>query len=244
MAEILAHTSVAQTDRGRRRSINEDAYLNADNVGLWAVADGMGGHNAGDTAAHAVIEALRSYQPCHSLADTIDSLQDVVRQANQAIFTTAHSSPRPKTMGTTIVLLARVEDGAITLWAGDSRLYRLRDSTLTQLTKDHSLVQELVYRGELNETEALYHPSSNIITRAVGVAEYLSLDVAHIDIQAGDRYLLCSDGLYRGMGNEELTELLTTPNINKCNDALIDSALNHGGRDNITTVLIDISSTP
>lgn len=240
MAPPLEWQSTAATDKGRRRRINEDAFLDAPGKGLWVVADGMGGHHAGDVASQSIIKKLEQFSAGDSLDKVVDTLEGQLLQVNRELVEQSATN-HTRTMGSTAVVFAVFQNKGIMLWAGDSRLYRLREGRLRQLTEDHSLVQEMINSGQLTPAEAENHPSSNVITRAIGVNEALYIDVEYFDIQQGDRILLCSDGLYREISEADLLSLLAIEDLEQCNNELIEAALTAGGRDNITSVLVQFT---
>jgi serine/threonine protein phosphatase PrpC len=229
----LSLRSVARTHVGRVRRINEDRLLDRPDRGLWAVADGMGGHSAGDIAAEAVIAALQAV-PADASDDIVEA---ALVSANKAIHDRVAGSSQVS--GSTVVALHRTGEGRATiLWAGDSRGYRLRDGTLVQLTRDHSVVQEMVDAGVLSPDRAETHPQAHVITRALGTSGSVAIDRVRTDVRAGDIYLLCSDGLSREIGDEALARTLALP-ITQAADTLLADALAAGGTDNISFVLIE-----
>ena len=231
----LIWNSSALTHVGFVREVNEDAYLDAREQGLWIVADGMGGHHAGDIASQTVVENLITFSPGTDLAHNIDEIEDRLIAANR------HCRKRGggrRVMGTTAALLFAHEPFCFFLWVGDSRIYRLRDGMLTQVTEDHSLVQEMQSLGEISEAEAADHPSSNIITRAIGVREELFIDIEYSTVEAGDRFLLCSDGLYKELTDNEITEQLRDLPVEQSTKNLVQLALDRGGSDNITAIVV------
>lgn len=233
------------SDVGRRRSENEDMVL-VDEP-LFAVADGMGGHVFGEVAALTAIEALRAgfrSQP------SVDSLVAAIKSANRAVIERAASDPRYRGMGTTLVAAALVDnpdgdesgDDVIAIAnVGDSRLYLLRDGELTQLTEDHSLVAELVRSNQLSPEEAVVHPDRNIITRSLGQWDDVDPDIQQLIPYRGDRLLLCSDGLTDEVREPEIAEILrTVADPTEAATGLVRAANDHGGRDNISVVVIDV----
>ena len=229
--------TAAESHPGMRRKINEDVVLTRPDVGLWVVADGMGGHAAGDVAARMVADSLDAMQCPSELAAFVDRVEDTLTDINVRIREHSAEHFGGRTMGCTVVtLLARGRAG-IALWAGDSRLYRLREAEFVQVTRDHSPLEDLVEQGVLTEEEAEKHPDSNVITRAVGGQSELRLDIAMFDIEAGDTYLLCSDGLYRELSFDEIKAHLLTDDLNASIQALLQLALERGARDNVSIVI-------
>lgn len=236
----LTWLSSALTNVGFVREINEDAYLDAREQGLWVVADGMGGHHAGDMASQMVVERLINFVPGEDLARNIDDIEDRLLAANRHC---RKQSGTRRVMGTTAALLFVHEPFCFFLWVGDSRIYRLRDGTLTQVTEDHSLVQEMQTLGEISAAEAADHPSSNIITRAIGVREELFIDIEYSTVEPGDRFLLCSDGLYKDLSEGEITRQLRDLPVEQSTKNLVQLALNRGGSDNITAIVVQVEYT-
>lgn len=243
MSQRLVWTSAAHSDIGKVRRVNEDACLERPHVGaggLWAVADGMGGHTAGDVASRVVIDALREVQPAADEASFSNYVQQAVARANTNLLEQAAYQYQNRTVGTTVAILLAYDRSGVCLWAGDSRIYRLRNGQLQQLTHDHSHVQELVDRGVLEPAAARHHPMANVITRAVGVRHELSLDSGRFDLAGGDVFLLCSDGLSKLLTDDEIAQLMDGVNSRTAVQKLIDSALARGADDNVTTVVVSI----
>jgi protein phosphatase len=227
--------SCGDTHKGLIRFVNEDAFLELPAESLWVVADGMGGHKRGDYASKAIIKSLQTFSRKAHLLNLVEDLQDRLAEANEV----CKKAFRAKRVGSTVALLFEFGGYCFFLWAGDSRIYRLRDGNLEQMTRDHSLAQEKFDKGELNQDEAIAHPSAHILTRAIGVNRNLKLDLRCSPVMPGDRYLLCSDGVYNGACSEEIFANLSQEARIDALEGLITSALNSGGRDNITAVIVD-----
>lgn len=228
--------SVGKSHVGAVRTLNEDAFLDRPDQGIWAVADGMGGHEAGDTASISVVTALAMVNRASSLSDLIGDATARLRAVNESLGGADTSSA--STVGSTVVALMSQGTHVAVLWAGDSRAYVYRNQELEQLTHDHSRVQELVGHGLIDPEQAQHHPEANIITRAIGVAPEVEIDTKIIEAEPGDSYLLCSDGLYRCVTEREIAECL---DIESCDEAcrqLIGKALDGGGDDNISAIVI------
>lgn len=238
---MIAWTSAAATDVGSKRKINEDALLARPEAGLWVVADGMGGHAAGDVASNAVVHPLSQLERSDSLPDFVEAVEDSLLLVNQQLRDYARNELGGRTVGSTVVSLILSQRTGVCLWAGDSRLYRLRQGQLTRLSRDHSAVQEMVEAGAITQAEADRHPKSNVITRAVGGAEVLYVDSAVFAPQAGDTYLLCSDGLYNEVAEDSIRRKLALDDEQEATRRLIDEALHNGGRDNVSVVVIKIT---
>jgi serine/threonine protein phosphatase PrpC len=231
----------AKSDVGRVREGNEDSYL-VDEP-LFVVADGMGGHLAGDVASSTAIDVIASSSKSAD-AGNPDSLAVLLREANKAIYEKARADDRLRGMGTTCTLLMIRETKGHVAHVGDSRAYLQRDGELSQLTEDHSLVGRMVKEGRLSAEEAESHPQRSIITRALGVDSDVDVDLLSLDLRERDRILLCSDGLTSMVANERIQEILgRTSDPQKAANELVALANDAGGEDNITVVLVDISSS-
>jgi len=228
--------SWAASHPGAVRSHNEDAFVDRPDLGLWAVADGAGGHDAGEVASGMLKAALDALPAGLSASELLSQVRLRVGEVHQALREeAARRGPHAMIASTLVVLLAR--DGHFAcLWAGDSRVYLLRGGTLAQVTRDHSLVQELVDAGAITAEEADGHPRANVITRAVGAAEALELDKVSNRLAAGDRFLLCSDGLNKTLSDAELAGLMADPGPA---DRLLAEALERRATDNITVVAVE-----
>lgn len=229
----MGFTSSSRTHAGLRRKLNEDALLCNPAAGIWAVADGMGGHEAGEVASGMIIEALGAL-PGASASSAKRTLEDV----NAALVHLASEHYQQRTIGSTAVVLATDGNTYHCLWVGDSRIYLLRDGAVRQLTRDHSLVQDLVDAGMLNAADAENHPNANVITRAVGAAQRLNVDVVDGEILPGDLFLLASDGLTKVVANDELADLLSAGTLDEVADSLIALTLERGAPDNVSVVLV------
>ncbi len=226
--------SAALTVVGHVRRVNEDAFLDAREQSLWVVADGMGGHSRGDRASREIIERLQDFTREPTARQAVDDIVARLSKANDYCREAANG----EVMGSTVAALYLHHQSACLVWCGDSRIYRLRDGTLEQLTEDHSLVQELHRLGELSAEEAENHPSANVITRAIGVADELDVQIQEVDLMAGDRFLVCSDGLFKDVAFTELEANLSLPSPSQALDALVALALRRGGTDNVTGIVV------
>ena len=229
-------TSVEQTHPGKRRRCNEDAVLCRPDVGLWAVADGMGGHQAGDVASQAIADALRRVPLSGDLPQDVDRIEDALISVNDELRLHARTQCQGGTVGSTVVTLLVRDQVGVALWAGDSRLYRSRHGRLEQITRDHNPICDLLDSGAVSEAEALA-ADTNIITRAVGGQADLNLDVVIFDVQPQDTYLLCSDGLYRELAFADLQYELSGEALEDVASALLDKCLAGPARDNVSLVL-------
>jgi serine/threonine protein phosphatase PrpC len=234
-AATVRYCSAARTHVGRVRSVNEDRLLDRGDQGLWVIADGMGGHHAGAAAATTAVEVLERLADRATPIGRADLLA-AIREANDRIH--AGSAADAGTSGATIVAMTVLGLRATICWAGDSRAYRIRDGIAERLTRDHSLVQELVDAGVLAESAAERHPRANVVTRALGVAPAVEIDVAAVHLATGDRLLLCSDGISRSLHPRDFTTMPVA--IDACADRLLANALQRDGSDNATLILVDL----
>ncbi len=230
--------SSAATHCGAVRNMNEDAFLNRNNDGLWVVADGMGGHEAGEVASEMITSSLGAVDVNRPLSDVVDSIEDSLLEVHHKIRTYSRTHCEGRTMGSTVVSFFVRENVGICLWAGDSRLYRYRNHSLQRVSDDHSQVNEMLSRGMISEAEAENHPASNVITRAVGASETLYVDVTLVELQPGDVYLLCSDGLYGALEEAEIARHLNGGEVETATHTLIDRSLQAGARDNVTVIAV------
>jgi PPM family protein phosphatase len=225
------------SDVGRQRSTNEDALLVS--PPLYAVADGMGGARAGEVASQIAVEMLQQLDL--DAAAPEQRLAETARAANRRIYDLAQQDESRSGMGTTMTALVVSGNEIAVGHVGDSRLYRYRDETLERLTRDHSLVEELVRRGELQPDQVESHPQRAIITRALGPAADVEVETFTLPARAGDAYLLCSDGLTTMLGDDEIGEILRTrASLQDAGERLVNAANENGGRDNVTAVLVGL----
>jgi protein phosphatase len=230
--------AAGRSETGRVRENNEDAIVSTDTLAV--VADGMGGLPGGEIAAHAAAALVRATFTGRSL----DELEAAVRAANWAIWDRASGQPELAGMGTTVCAAGLLEDGDLALvHVGDSRAYLLRDRELAQLTLDHTVTADLVNRGELPEDEAPRHPHHGILTRALGVAPDVTIDSASFKVVAGDRLMLCSDGLINELSNSEIAATMTeSEDVTTLADTLVEMAITRGGRDNVSVVVAEVGA--
>ncbi len=232
--------SWATTDVGTVRSHNEDALVNRPDLGLWAVADGAGGHARGDVASRMIVEALEAIPPDLTAGEMLAEVRQRMTDVDAALRESQNGDTHEVSASTVVVLIARGDHFAC-LWAGDSRAYLLRDGEMTQITRDHSLVQEMVDAGAISADEAEHHPSANVITRAVGSDGEFDLDKVTSRLLPGDRFMLCSDGLCKVVPEPEMAELLAREGPT---ERLVAAALAHHSRDNVTAVAVEVLSGP
>lgn len=254
VAEPEIAISCGMSHKGHVRQVNEDSYLDLPQKGLWVVADGMGGHEAGDVASQLIVESLRQAPLNGSLSDRLNEIEDILERVNhkllergqvQAKSQEGQSSAggRPPVIGSTIALLA-AEDRhvGVVMWAGDSRVYRLRrGGVLEQVSSDHSQIATYLKQGLITPEEAKTHPERHIITRAVGSQDDLFLEADLCELASGERFLLCSDGLTRHLSDAEIGRLLGEGSPQEACQKLIDLTLSRGAKDNVTTLVVEIA---
>ncbi len=228
-----------QTHVGNVRKANEDAVIDLPVHQIWAVSDGMGGHRNGAFASNAVTEALAQLSPELSSSKLMQAAREALLNAHGTILAESERSGGA-TIGATVVVLMISGGHFACLWAGDSRLYMLSEDGLVRVSRDHSLVAELVEAGRLTDAEAEHHPQANIITRAVGVGEILEIDKRIGRALPGDRFLLCSDGLTRYADDELIAQVLAAEPIETVATRLLDIALAAGGADNISVIVVEV----
>lgn len=234
---VLKFETGAGTHVGKVRNVNEDALAACPEFGVWAVADGLGGYEAGDIASRIVVDAVESIGPSVSADDQLVRFQDRMMRSNDDIRRVAEDRGGAF-MGATVAGLLIFDRQYACVWSGDSRIYRVRNGKIEQLSHDHSEVQELIDRGVLTEEEGRDWPRRNVITRAVGVFEDPGLEIAKGDIESGDIYVLCSDGLTGHVENDEIRETVENSRAQAACDTLIETTLARGAKDNVTIIVI------
>jgi serine/threonine protein phosphatase Stp1 len=232
---------VSRTHVGLRRKVNEDSMLARTDRGLWAVADGMGGHDAGDVASAMVTDALLRLPIVYGLDALVESAIGALNKVNHDLIAMASSDHGGRTIGSTVVGLAISGGQYRCFWAGDSRAYRIRGEQIVRLTRDHSLVQDLVDAGMLEPQEAENHPNASVITRAVGVVEELRIETVSGDVRSGDQFLLASDGLTRLVDDKELAVELSSSRPAEAAETLIEAVLSRGAPDNVSIIIAKVS---
>ena len=237
---ILVWQSAACTHVGNVRKVNQDAFLSLPELGVWAVADGMGGHHAGELASSRIVEFLQEVDEPLNMDQFITGVIERLQAANLNL---REESVRQDhaVIGSTVAVLIAFGFECACIWAGDSRVYRLRGGRLERLTVDHSLVEEYIAQGRLRPEEAESDPSANVITRAVGVEDEVDFDVRRFDLDSGDRLMICSDGLYKEVSETEMAELMGAGDSASVADRLLGLALERRGRDNVSVVVVSIS---
>ncbi len=230
--------SCADTDVGTVREVNEDAVLSMTAKGVWAVADGMGGHEVGDVASNMIVRALEEVEDQRSLNEIVDAVEDCLIDVNHRMLEYADIMLDNRTIGSTIVTLIIRGRVGVCLWVGDSRLYRFRNNELLQLSRDHSQIEELVQQGYLKPEDAKYHPDSNVITRAIGVGAEVYVDINVFGTQIGDTFLLCSDGLYNAVEQDDIMNCMNKQDVEQGTDELLSKALSNGATDNVSLIIV------
>lgn len=234
--------SSGTTNTGAVRQLNEDSYTQLPDHGVFVVADGMGGHEAGEVASKMIVDDIGKYD-YQNEPDKVAAIRKNIQQSNREIRDISEQQFGGRTIGSTVVALSLTTTHYNIVWAGDSRAYLFRNGHLQQLTRDHSQVEELLANDLISQEEAENHPLANVITRAVGAHEELLLDEIVGKTETGDIFLLCSDGLYNELSFGEMENLIKQSNISDINKALIHSALIRGAKDNVTSVLVQIDKT-
>lgn len=229
-------TEVSHT--GSVREVNEDSVMSRSDDGLWAVADGMGGYEAGDLASSMLVDALNKITFDDSLSSDISKIEETVLQVNKMIIDHSNLVFDGRVFGSTVVIVYIKDEIGFVLWAGDSRLYRLRANQLLPVTKDHSQLQEMIDSHLLLPEEVENYPDNNVITRAVGAENELILDFKAFEIDDDDKFLLCSDGLYNAINESDIEQILNQGSIKLSSDRLLTTALENGASDNLSFIII------
>lgn len=226
------YVSAGISDVGRLRPTNQDAFVELNAAGLWAVADGMGGYRDGDVASRMVCEGLQGLTAEGTLDEAIEVLRQRMSDVNRRLYEASVRRINPIVSGSTVAMLLVRGTSCAVLWAGDSRVYRWRQKRLMQLTTDHTWAAELNLQHAEEEAD-------HAITRAVGGESTLALDVRRDKVQLGDRYLLCSDGLTRELNESQIAAAMSAADVQSCAKQLIDATLRAGARDNVTVVVVE-----
>lgn len=226
------------TNAGMIRAINEDSVLARPEIGFWAVADGMGGHEAGDVASNMLVRTLDEVDEKEHLSELVNDIEDSIIDVNDRLLEYSEIMLDGNMVGSTLASLLIRGQAGVCMWVGDSRLYRLRDNILEQISQDHSQVAELLQQGSISAEEAENHPDANVITRAVGSCNDICVDIDIFNTRLGDTYMLCSDGLYNAVSQEEIISAITMDNIDDAVERLIELALQNGAPDNVSVILV------
>jgi protein phosphatase len=230
------------TDVGRVRSKNEDSILVNDDENVWIVADGMGGHHAGDFASQTITSNISLFKQHDSLDDSILLLEENILNSNSVIRKKSFKLGRNATIGSTVVCVYIWNNFLFTFWAGDSRLYRFRNATLERLTEDHSYVEELVRMGKIEARDAEEHPAANVVLKAVGIDDQLCMDFEYFKLQDGDIFIICSDGLYKDLAESKISPIIesNSEDMIALSQALLASSLDAGGTDNTSIITMKV----
>ena len=231
--------SSAITDVGKVRKLNEDSILERCDDGLWVVADGMGGHSAGDLASQLIVNSLARLDAGGALPDFVERVEEAVQNVNDRLFAVANA--HNQTSGSTVVMLLTSGSHAVVIWAGDSRCYLLRHGQLRQLTTDHTQIELFIAKGLLTRAEAAGHPSGNMVTRAVGVTDSLLLEMDLLELHDDDCFLLCSDGLDKHLKDDEIALQLQGSDPATVARSLIDLTLARGAMDNVSVCVVKVT---
>ncbi|MEW6172176.1 MAG: Stp1/IreP family PP2C-type Ser/Thr phosphatase [Bacillota bacterium] len=232
---------IALSDKGLVRPNNEDNLLTCPEIGLFAVADGMGGHRAGEVASRLALECLRKSLSQSSHADPLPELMTAASEANRAVFSVAQENKDYGGMGTTLTACIIQTQSLYWVHIGDSRGYLIRNDGITQFTRDHSLVSAYVRQGKLTPEEAEIHPYRNVLSRALGTEPAATLDSGSVGVFTGDKIVLCTDGLTNHLTAEEILDLLRQGRLEEQAKGLLELALERGGKDNVTFIVINMS---
>jgi serine/threonine protein phosphatase PrpC len=233
------YVSAALTHTGRVRTSNQDAFVDRSDARLWAVADGMGGHMQGDVASRMTCAGLSQVAPGKTIEQTVTDIERRMSHVNSKLYAAAIRPRNPVQSGTTLVAFVAHRTDCAVLWAGDSRLYRLRSGQLVQLTTDHTWAAQMAH--QLPPGDPLLEEDHSIM-RAVGGEHSLQLEIRRDKVHLGDRYLLCSDGLTRELNADQIAQRLAAPDVNVAAQSLLDATLVAGARDNVTVVVIEAGS--
>ena len=234
----LCYHSAARTHVGAVRERNEDAVLDRPEIGLWAVADGAGGHQRGDYASGCIITALNEVTQPPSAALLIDDVRTRLGRVNQELRTRAADIGPQAMICSTVIVVLITEARSCCLWAGDSRCYLLRAGGLRQISHDHSYVQNLVDRGEIGPEAAADHPLANVVTNLLGAGDGFTLEERWDHLVPGDILLLCSDGLCRALADADIAAILRDNSVEAAADRLIESAVSRTAKDNVSVVVV------
>jgi serine/threonine protein phosphatase PrpC len=230
--------SGAATHIGMVRERNEDCYLVRPETGLWAVTDGMGGGESGELASRTVIEALEAIPAPTSAADLLERCEDSIVETNARLKQISQARGKGVFVGTTVAVLLTFDGHYACLWAGDSRIYRVRAGAIEQVSRDHTEVEALVQTGVLSAEEARRHPARNVITRAIGIYEQPELEMEHGRLEGGDVFVICSDGLTAHVTDSEILAKVDRNGSQQACDALVALTLSRGAVDNVTVVVV------
>ena len=229
-------SSAGISHQGCKRTHNEDALMERPDLNLWVVADGMGGYEAGDVASQMVIAGFDAMPECERMSQRVDFIEQQMLQVHKKLQRLGEE--RGTICGSTLMVLLGDRRHAVIMWAGDSRAYLFRKGGFRQISQDHSYVQDLLQRGEISAAEAESHPQANVITRAVGASGPLYVDMEIFDVEDGDTFLLCSDGLDKELSASDMENMMAGGEVGDIAQKLLDCALERGARDNVTVQVV------
>jgi len=230
----------SMTHTGSIRKKNEDALMAMPTSGLWAVADGMGGHEAGDYASQCIIGHLYQAGLAFNGKNLVDRIPDILRAANQEIYDYAKQRHEESIVGSTVTLMIMEGEKYHCFWSGDSRCYLLRENSIQPVTQDHTEAMELFDQGLINAEDVETCPESNVLTQAIGIDEEPFIDYTQDYIYEGDRFLLCTDGITKVFPDQKLQTMLQQKNIDKVNQEFLGEALEAGAPDNLSSIIIGL----
>lgn len=228
--------SVAETNVGTVRKVNEDHFLQAPDALIWCVADGMGGHSRGDIASQMITQQIHNLIEQSQSNPSIEQIVSCIKSVNHHLVSLSQGSS--KIIGSTVAVLLIENNKAHCIWAGDSRIYRVRDRQIQRMTRDHSQVEDMIDDGLITPEKAESHPNANIITRAVGACEHLDLEVRSYDLEQTDTFILCSDGLNKVISDLELEQFVLGTHLSSVANTLVEKALTRNATDNITVLAV------
>lgn len=231
--------SASTTHPGRVRSVNQDAFIDLSEQGVWAVADGVGGHQQGEAASQAVVSAIAEIATSPAVEPLVEAIRHRIIAVNQQLLQRAHQLGPEALIASTVAVMVADANRCICLWAGDSRVYGFRQGRLSRLTRDHSQVEQMVDQGLLSAEEALHHPDANIILRAVGRSETLELEAVVYDLYDQDKFLLCTDGITKELDDHEIASVLAQGDCHDNCKQLLELALSRNCADNVALIVVD-----
>ena len=236
-------TSSGVTNTGHVRTRNEDSILLLDDEGIWLVADGMGGHHAGDFASQTIARNMGLYKQQGALEDSVLLLEENILNSNAIIREKSSKLGKNATIGSTVVCTYIWQNYLFTFWAGDSRLYRYRENKFERLTEDHSYVEELVRMGKIEAKDAESHPAANVVLKAVGIDDELSMDFDYFELLNNDIFIICSDGLYKDLDESTIATIISENNDDmlELSQSLLSRSLDAGGTDNTSIITLKVA---
>jgi protein phosphatase len=236
---VFVYRSASTTHPGRVRAVNQDAFVDLPELGVWAVADGVGGHQQGEAASQAVVSAIAEIASDPPGDSLVEAIRRGIIGVNHQLLQRARELGPDALIASTVAVMVADTSSCICLWAGDSRVYGFRQGRLSRLTRDHSHVEQLVAQGLLSAEDALHHPDANIILRAVGRTQTLELDAAVYDVYDHDKFLLCTDGITKELEDDEIATVLAQGDCEDNCRQLLELALSRDCADNVALIVVD-----